>query len=206
MMPFHYVFTQTLVSGAYSFNLQPSNFPRVGTEADAWAHYRVKKLLFRLHRTSLINGNQMASWTGGVQDTPVSTVAAASEVLPSTFLSQVQTVPSDWVHVSKAELSGPFPWYKTVGGAADPTEESPGQLAVVGTGTDTFYLELRGTFEFKVSLATANTPAAIKLRAEVREARMRQYMEGERAALLRILSSTQSPTLGGLSLNQKASV
>ncbi len=205
-MPFHYVFTQTLVSGAYSFNLQPANFPRVGTEADAWAHFRVKKLSFRLHRTALINGPQMGCYVGAVEDNTVATVASASEVLPSTFLSPVQVAPTEWVHVPKADLAGPFPWYKTISGTADPTEESPGQFAVVGTGTDTFYAEFRGTFEFKVSLATANTPAALKLRAEVREARARKYIESERAILLRVLSSQQSPTLGGLSFNQKASV
>ncbi len=190
IMPFHYLLTTSLVSGAFSFNLLPSSFPRVGVEADCWAHWRLKKLMFRLHRGATINGPQAIAYVGGVEDTPVSSITQAMEILPSAYMTQTQTVPTEWVHVTKLEMSGPLPWYKTVAGTADPTEESPGQVAITGSGTDAFYAEFRGTLEFKTSLATANTPMAIKYRQVVREERLRRVQELERAALLRVLSTT----------------
>ncbi len=189
-MPFHAILTATLASGAYNVPLVPGLFLRVGTEADAWALFRVRRLKFRLHRESVLNGPQVAAYQGAVQDNPPATVAQASEILPSCFLSALQTVPTEWISVPKSDLSGPFPWYKTVAGTPDPSEESPGFFNVVGTGTDTFYVEFRGVFEFKVSLATANTPAAIALRRKVREDRVARLQASERDILLKILSTS----------------
>jgi hypothetical protein len=199
-MPFHYIFTGSLTSGANAQLLTPALFPRVGTEADAWAHFRVKKLAFRhLKHLSTLNGPQVAAFVGGVQDSPPATVAAASEVLSSAYLGEFQTVHSEWVHVTKAELAGPFPWYKTVAGAADPSEESPGYFSVVGPGSDSFYIEFRGTFCFKVSLATANTPVALDARRRIREERVANVVRAERDVLLKILST--APTAGVVKLN-----
>jgi len=194
-MPFHYVLTNTLTSGAFTQFLIPTLFPRVGTEADAWAHFRVKKLMMRLHRASALNGPMSFGYMGGVQDNLPSSVYGATETIPSSFMSPVTTVPTDWVHVPKVDLAGPFPWYKTVAGAADATEESPGIIFVCGTGTDTFYCEFRGTFEFKTSLATANTPLALQMRQSVREERLKRVLDNERALLLRILSTTPASLL-----------
>jgi len=205
-MPFHYVLTNTLTSGAFTQFLTPALFPRVNTEADAWAHFRVKKLQVRLHRASTLNGPMSVGYMGGVQDNLPASVYGATETLPSTFMSPVTTVPTDWVHVPKVDLAGPFPWYKTVAGAADATEESPGIFFVMGTSSDTFYAEFRGTFEFKTSLATANTPIALQMRTAVREERLKRVLETERALLLRILATTPGSSAGGLSLVPKASV
>jgi hypothetical protein len=164
----------------------------------------VKALSFRLLKNATVNGPQVAGFLGGVQDNPPTSVAQLGEVIPSCYLGNLQTVNSEWIRVPKADLAGPFPWYKTIAGSADPTEESPGYIVVVGTGTDTFYVEFRGVFTFKVSLATANTPVALEARRKIREERRLRAIAQEKEVLLKILSTAS--TLEGLSLNQKASV
>jgi len=198
-MPFHCLVSQSLTAGAYSFALQPSNnfSLRIGTEADAWAHFRMKSLSFRL----LPQGNALtaAGFVGGVQDSPPITVLTVAELLPSCLLQTTNTIPTEWVKVRKEELAGPFPWYKSIAGAADPTEEAPGIICVTGTGTATFLLEMRGIIEFKTAVATANTPLARDLRERVRAERLQNITQAERALLLKILGAapTSVPLLPG---------
>jgi hypothetical protein len=90
--------------------------------------------------------------------------------------------------VSKAELAGPFPWYKTIAGGPDPSEEAPGALYVLGTTTDPMLVELFGEFEFKASIATNNTPAAVALREELRAFRMLRTEQRERERVMKALS------------------
>jgi hypothetical protein len=114
------------------------------------------------------------------------------ELLPATFhAGPPQTVHSEWIKVPKVDLAGPLPWYKTVLGTADPTEESPGSLIVVGVGTDLVSIEVYGVFEFKTSLATANTPAVLTLRMRVRQERSDAIRAREKSLLVSLLSSGQ---------------
>ena len=189
IMPFHYVQQGTLSGGVSSFALCPSNFPRPQTEADTWAHFRVKSLAFRLHPTSSSGNDQAIGYVGGVQDTNPSTIVQVGELLPSAFMDHVCTVPTEWVRPSKAELAGPLPWYKALPGSADPTEESPGTMIVVGTATQSFVAEYRGVFEFKTSVATANTPMALKLRESVRNEKLLLTQLAEKDRLLKILQA-----------------
>jgi hypothetical protein len=147
-----------------------------------------------MHRAA---SNAMATgFVGGVQDSPPATVAQTMELLSSCIQSSFATVPTEWVRVSKSEMAGPLPWYKTVQGTADSTEESPGQIVITGNGTDSFLVEYRGVFIFKTSLATANTPVALALRQRVREERQRAVQTVERNDLLRVLGSSPLPTKG----------
>jgi len=193
-MPFHYVQSGTFTAGLFGLLLSPAAFPRVAIEADVWAHYRVRKFSFRLLPTSPVTVAQAASFIGGIQDTNPSTLAQVTEILSSCVKGVGQTTPSSWVHVQRDELAGPFPWYKSVAGTADPTEESPGTISIVGTGTETFIIEFRGIFEFKTSVATGNTPLAIRLRELVRRERLEAAQRNERAVLLKILSPGSSDT------------
>jgi hypothetical protein len=99
------------------------------------------------------------------------------------------------VNVSKSDLAGPFPWYKTVVGTADATEESPGLVTIAGTGTDPFVAEFRGVFHFKTSVATANTPMALNLRRRIHEERALGAIIAQKNVLMRILSTGTTPAV-----------
>jgi hypothetical protein len=116
-------------------------------------------------------------------------------LLPSTVISAGQSIPSEWVNVSKSDLAGPFPWYKTVVGTADPTEESPGLVTIAGTSTDAFVAEFRGVFEFKTSVATANTPLGVNLRRRIHEERALSAILAQKNVLMRILSTGTTPAV-----------
>jgi len=192
-IPFHYCFNQALVAGVGGTFLSPAAFPRLAVEADAWAHFRVTRLSLRLHPTSPKTVAQVAGFVGGVQDTTPGTFAAVSELLPSCVNAVGSTHPSEWVHVSRSELAGPFPWYKSVAGTADATEEAPGSFVVIGTGTETFTLEFRGVFEFKTAVATVNTPVALVARQQLHAERVSLERAFARESLLRILNNSKCP-------------
>ncbi len=189
--PFHNLIVSTLSSGTQTFFLAPIGniSPRAQTEADAWQHFRVKQFSFRLLPNLSRTQRIAVGLIGGVPDTVPTTVAQVMELLPSVTLENGQIVPTEWVRVPAIDLSGPLPWYKTVAGGADVSEESPAVLAIAGTGTDPYVLEVRGVFEFKVACATANTPMAVNLRRLLREEKLLSVMSRERDILLKILRS-----------------
>jgi len=191
VMPFHTYISVALVAGVTNITANPNglgNGGRLLTEADGWAHFRIRKLKFRLHPGSTRTGNQAVGFVGGIQDTPPATVSAVVDVIPSVILGTNATAPTEWIEVPQVDLSGPLPWYKGIAGTADSTEEAPGQILICGTATDGFTLEIRGSVEFKVSLSTANTPAAAAARAVVREERIRIEREKFRDSILGAMS------------------
>ncbi len=194
-MPFHSLFNFTLVSGNSSFNLGPNSSvsPRSLIEADTWAHFRVKSYSFRLHPSATVRAIQTCGYVGGQQDTNPNTIAQVMELLPSAVLAAGATVPTEWVRVPKSDLAGPLPWYKTIPGTADVTEESPGTVCFTGTSSDVVQLEQRGVFEFKTAVATGNTPLAVAARSKLREERVRIALATERALLLKILGTSPVP-------------
>lgn len=197
VIPFHFLNSTVFAAGATGFTLSPSASvsPRALAEADAWAHFRVKSFAFRLLPTavvSVLRGVQTAGYVGGVQDTSPTTLAQVTELLPSVILPSASTVPTEWVRPSKAELAGCFPWYKTIPGTADATEESPGSIVLTGTVGDVFQIEFRGTFEFKTAVSTGNTPLEATSRLRLREERVRMAITNERALLLKILGFSPS--------------
>ncbi len=191
LLPFHALLAGTLSTGVASANLNPTGISaRVLTEADGWAHFRVKSLKFRLHpAASTAGGDQAIGYVGGVQDTLPGSVAQLADLIPSVHQSQNSTVPSDWVNVPSADLAGPLPWYKTIPGTADSTEEAPGVIRIAGSGSDTYAAELRGVIEFKTSVATANTPAEAKLLSDLRALRAAKAAQMHREAIVRAFAS-----------------
>lgn len=191
-VPFHFVVSGALVAGVSGFLVSPNATlsPRSATEADAWAHFRVSSFKFRLRvDPGVANATDLAAgFVGGIQDTSPATVAAVTELIPSVYLAGGETVPSEWCVVPKADLAGPLPWYKTIPGTADATEEAPGAISVCGNGTSAFAVEVRGVFEFKVSVATANTPKAVALRRELSTLRTEHALELQRDRLLAALA------------------
>lgn len=205
MIPFHFLGQSSFTSGAFAAPLNPASLSgsssKLAAEADAWAHFRVRDLRFRLHPSS-VNNSQAMGFVGGVQDTPPATIGAVGELISSTFVDSSQTVPSEWVRVAPSEYSGPLPWYKTVQGSADATEESPGSFVLAGAGTDAFVFEVRGVMEFKTAVATANTPEAVALLKRFRQIRLSQEQARERDALLKVLASSPSVVSGALVTSQ----
>lgn len=195
ILEFHGLWQTTIGAGGFTtlrFNPQQlAIFPRVLACADNWAHFRVRKLKFRLLPSPKDN-ICAAGFVGGVEDTPPATVVTLSEVLNTVFMpgQGVQTVPSSWAIPSKEELSGPLPWYKAVEGAADPTDESPGVISVCGAATDPFVLEMLFTLEFKTAVDPANTPAAVSLRRDLLVMRQERMLAREKAHLERLVGGT----------------
>jgi len=195
LVPFHYI-QQVNNNGSSVLTMYPASFPRVLVEADAWAHFRVRALKFRL----LPSANEDAGGTfvvgcvgfaGGLEDTPPATLAAISELIPSVCLPGHQNNPTNWIVVSKKELAGPFPWYKTIQGTADTTEEAPGQMCIysaINTAAK-WYIEYKGVFEFKTSMAAGSTPLYLEFLKKVREDRIRKRDVDERSKLLKVLGS-----------------
>jgi len=190
-MPFHTFLQQALSSGAAVIIGNPSglsNGGRMLTEADAWAHFRLKKLSFRMHPNALAAGTFItAGWVGGVQDTPPASAGNVMDLIPSCVYAKTSTVPTEWVRVPKQDLAGPLPWYKTIAGSADATEEAPGELVFGGTTTDAALVEIRGVIEFKTSVSTANTPAEVALRARLRAERLAREHEVAQKRVLALL-------------------
>ena len=204
-MPFHGYVSAALVSGTASAQVSPSGLagiaPRVLVEADTWAHFRVRSLALRLHRNNATTGAQAIGFVGGVQDTLPSTVAQISELLSSAICGDQLTVPGEWVRPRAEELAGPFPWYKSVNGAADGTEEGPGYIVIAGNTTEVYSYEVRGVIEFKTAISTSNTPAEVRLLGQLRALRLAQTQARNRAAVTRLLTgppvALPSVTLAG---------
>lgn len=191
-MPVHYVFSGALVGGIVGVIIYPTSFPRALTEADAWDYFRVLSLKFRLFPASAAPSTfQAVGYVPGVQDTPPNSQGNVAELINSTVLSARQTTPTNWITVPRKELAGPFPWYKSIPGTADATEEEPGAIYVAGVTTDPYVLEVACVFEFKSSIATNNTPLPLQL--AMREARVKAARERRRAEILTLLGPSARP-------------
>lgn len=190
LFPFHQVQSANLVGGSFNYTCNPAGLsPRGLIEADTWTHFRIRSLKYRLlppaAAPTLL---QAAGFVGGIQDTSPGSTSNVVELLPSACLGSRQTCPTQWVSPTKSELAGALPWYKTIQGTADATEEAPGALCVAGAATDPFLLEIHGVFEFKGAVASANTPAAVALREELRLFRAARLDATARERLLSVLA------------------
>ncbi len=197
-VPVHFMTPVVLAAGAGNLQLSPSGLSSYSTrllaEADSWAHFRVLSLAFRIHPDTTVAAAQAAGFVGGVQDTLPTSVPSIMELLPSAYLGQRQTTPTDWIRVSQSELAGPLPWYKSVNGTSDTTEEAPGYLVFAGGGTNTVTLELKAVVQFKTSVAPANTPAAIALLRQRRSLREAVASARARETVSRVLTGARGPS------------
>jgi len=176
-MPFHgLLLVGTDGLGKASVMLSPAGLNTYGVvrpyvEADTWGHFRFRSFKFRLIPGSLAAA---VAWMGGVQDSTPSSSQPVMEMMPSQFISSIiQTIPP-YMSVPKADLAGPFPWYKSIPGTADPTEEAPGLLVVTSGASVTVVIEVDGVIEFKTAISTVATPEEADLRRKLQELRLRQ--------------------------------
>lgn len=191
-LPFHFLLRGTLTSGAAQILLAPTTFisPRANAEADVWAHFKFLEFKYRLHCNvqNLTTTMQLAGFVPGVQDTNPSTLEECSALLNCCMLGQGQTLPSEWVRISREDLAGPLPWYKTIPGSADATEEAPGVISVNGGTSDPYRIEFRGVIRFKAAVAAGNTPLSQKAHQILREERQRLADETDRKKVVKLLS------------------
>ncbi len=194
VMPFHVMTSVTLAAASASVAVQPANLgARILTEADAWALYRLKSFRFRLYPVPAIAAADAMGWADSVPDTLPNTIGTIGVLVPSVLQTAGQSIPTEWMSIPAKSLQGPFPWYKTVAGTADVTEEVVGTLCFAGGATDTLYYELRGEIEFKGALPTTSTPLALELRSKLREERRNALLERERKELLKVFSLPTPP-------------
>ncbi len=193
---FHGLATVALVAGANNLAFNPAVTTRLASIGDAYQLYRLVRLRFRLQLPdSAPTAAQAAAWATGIVDTPPTTAAQAMEIVNSCYLSIRSTVPSQWVEVPPTDLRGPFPWYKTVQGTPDTSEEIVGYVFLTGSGTNSVLLEFEGDMQFKEGIAPANTPAAVELRRRLREEQAQRLVAKERANVLALISnSTLAPS------------
>ncbi len=186
-LPFSYlIYGQFASGGLTTLPLYPTSFPRVLEVADAFEQYRVTRLRYRLHPISVANQRAIAvAYYPGITDNPPAAVTDIAENTLRAVLGVAATVPTKWVSVPTSVLQGCFPWYKTVPGSSDSSEEIVGNLYARGAGLSDYYgLEVEGMFEFKGPANTGATPMA-----RVQAARQRQ-----RERLLSLLSTPGSPS------------
>jgi hypothetical protein len=181
-----------LVAGANNLALNPAVTSRLAAIGDTYEFYRLKALKFRLHPNGTQTSVAGAAWQAGVIDTAPATVAQLAEGVNNTLLGSRATVPSAWCQVPRKDLAGAFPWYKSVQGTPDVSEEIVGYIFLTGTTTEAYNLEVRGVMEFKQAIAPANTPMEIELRSRLRMERQQAQAAKEREALMKVLTPLPS--------------
>lgn len=182
-IPFHsFEDAAALVAGASTITVFPGSFTRVNAVADTYALYRVVDLRYRLIPNSTITSAQTASFLPGITDTVPTSKVNNMEALNACVLAVRQTCPTEWVVLNKKDLQGYQPWYKTVVGTPDTAVEIVGNIYVIGTGTETYSMEIRGIFEFKNPVNPSSTPMLVK---------QKQLLK-EKERILKILSTSDT--------------
>lgn len=201
LLAFHLFCSGTVTLSVAAFSVSPSGLSsfqtRLSAEADAWTKFRFRSLKFRIFPTG--NG-YTAAFVPGIQDTNTfASQAAASEVVPAANLTTSTSVPSEWIKVPDQDLRGVFPWYKSLAGGADSTEEAPGQFSIYSSAANGAYsIEIRGVIEFAGSVPPANTPEEVALLKALRARREREARERERAGILSVLSTASTSAVPSL--------
>lgn len=192
-VPVHVFASTAAASNTAAFSASPSGLITFATRlaglADEWTMFRWSSLRFRLHP---VGTSVTCAYIPGVQDANTfNSRSTAAEVVSSVVMTSVRTTPTEWCAVSKDDLSGPFPWYKSLAGGADSTEEAPGQFSLyTGGATDAYALEIKGVIMFKGSVPPANTPEEARLLKELHRVRREAYARSVRDALLKALAPT----------------
>jgi len=165
---------------------------------DQFCHVRFDALRFRLLPTGTApTALAVMGFLGGVQDISPANLQAISEVIPTACLGTRQTVPSEWCNAKAQDLKGPMPWYKSVAGGADTTEEAPGYVVFVAGATDVLTYEMYVDVTVKTAVATGNTPMELSLHAELRALRLEKERLLAREKLVSVLEVTPPAASGG---------
>ncbi len=187
-VPFRYFWSTVLVAGVNALPTSPTQSgysSRLAGVADNFNLYRINRFRFRMHPVANTGVSRVtAAYSPGVSTTSPSTLALIGEFLYTATMGPAggQTVPSNWVNVPRQLLQGQLPWYRTIQGSQDASEEDAGYIYVAGTSTDAFVIEIEGEYEFKDAIDPGLTLETRVQRREIALARRREK-------LLAILSS-----------------
>jgi len=167
-IPFHAFMATTFTTSAVVF-LSPLITPRLTAIADSYDEYRFESFKFRIRDGQA--SNQAACFIPGIVDTPPATLSAVGEVLNSVMIGVGETIPSNWSNISKGVLSGMHPWYKTVAGTPESSEEIQGNVCIFeGSGAGvSVVLEISGVCAMRAGVNAGNTPLDRQLALRRRE-------------------------------------
>jgi len=205
---FHAMIQLTGVAGVYpTFNVTPMNFDRPAIIVDNFDEYRLRRLKFRL----AFNSTPTALITTGTFFPTVVTTAPTfnnSYDNPTVVtLPLAATAPTPWHTVSKADLQGLQPWYKSENISTATPDTLPGQFYVccnnVAT-TTVINVEFDGVFQFRGETNTASTPAPmavllkrqqdLQLAIELSAERERKKTLADRNKLMLLLGYKETET------------
>lgn len=167
-IPFRYFAVGSLAAQAIFVSPNGTFSPRLAAIADDFDEYRVTSLRFRLQQPITAAATFAACYQPGIIDTPPTTAATISEGLNSIVLSTGITTPSQWSRVPKGVLAGMHPWYKTIPGTPEASEELQGGIYAAASTTGSI-LEWEGVCEFRSAISAGNTPMERALAARRRE-------------------------------------
>ncbi len=188
----HFFSAQTLSAGAQQLQLTPSSMgTSIQSVSDGFALFRIRSLRFRIF--AFTGGCAAGVITSNPNAGPTGSRAILME-LPDAVNHEasLQTVPTEWIHVRKATVAGPFEWYHTRAGTYDVTEYVPCTMFFVGSGTNVVNVEIRCMFEFKDPVPTSSTPMAVTLRKQIRLAEDEEVVRAVRERTLRGLLGLKS--------------
>lgn len=169
-----------LSSATATIAMNPASFPQAAQIADTYAMYKIKKLRYRLYRTTTTNSTQVAVYIPGVTDNPPATITVAGLIPHAAILPLTATVPTAWKTVPGNVLQSYMPWFKTIVGSPDPAEETQGNIYLRGSGVDQYAIEIDAVFLFREPISTSVTPAE----------RGKLECQAERDRILRVLGSS----------------
>ena len=186
---FHSIGTVTLASGSSIVSVRPDNFgTSLASVSDGYELFRVTQLRLRIFAKTGVASTGVVS---SVPNTSPTTLSQNGELLDSVqHEGPLETMWSRWLSVRKDTLRGPFEWYHTRAGTFDATESAPATICHAGTGTNTIDVEYYGTMQFKDPAATANTPAALEIRAQLRMLLEREQRMRTKAQVVAALAET----------------
>lgn len=171
--------TISLSAGIFSQSLIPQVIGNGATFAEIFELYRILKFRFRLIRDSALSGPLAACFIPGVIDTlSGESLTGIFTTRPNVVLVKDAVAPTPWCKVPKNILNSYMTWYKTLAGTTDPADEVQGFLVAAGTGTNSCFVQLELTYQFKNQVPPGVTP----------QMRVDQQMRAEKERLLRILS------------------
>ena len=169
-VPFKAVVTAALSSGVASLPLTGGMTGRLAAIADSYDEFRFTKLSFRIRHPAAMTspGYQIAGYAAGITDT-APTLPTIGEYLTSCLITSWESTYQPYAKVPAGVLAGMHPWYKTIAGSPEPSEEVQGTIYIAGTGTDVYFLEVAGEIQFRCSAPTGSTPLDRALAMRKRE-------------------------------------
>jgi len=169
-VPFHALLNNGFTASA-QLPLTPTLTPRLTAIADDFDEFRFEKLRFRVRDVAAAAGTQVCAYLPGIVDTPPVNLAQIGEILNCVLIAPGETVASQWSDVPKGVLAGMHPWYKSVAGTPEASEEQQGVICLVETSAaSTFvFIEVEGICAFRAAVNAGNTPMERALAARKRE-------------------------------------